>query len=228
MHKKVTGVVTFVNTLDLYDYLGETPVTIQSAFGLDYIEKFLGADAVIVSSEIPAKTVISVPKNNLVAYYVDPADSEFAKAGLSYTTDSTTGFVGFHAQGTYERAISDMFAIMGLRIFCEYQDGISNVAIGGSPTQKFKTLTVKSEAGTETGFSKITIDEQLQSPNNKFKYKINAGSQDAIEYGADAKTWKNIESGDEVKVTTGHHVTVVECDPGFKAVSKGDVAATSK
>jgi len=91
------------------------------------LKNFLGADIVFVSSEIPENTVVATPLNNLVAYYVDPADSEFVKAGLSYTTDPATGFIGFHAQGNYDRAISDMFAIMGVRLFAEYLDAIAHI-----------------------------------------------------------------------------------------------------
>ena len=67
----------------------------------------MGADVVFISSEIPENVVVATPLNNIVAYYVDPGDSEFVRAGLQYTTDTETGFIGFHAQGTYERAISD-------------------------------------------------------------------------------------------------------------------------
>lgn len=62
---------------------------------MEYLKNFLGADIVFVTSEIPENIVIATPLNNLVAYYVDPADSEFVKAGLSYTTDSATGFFTF-------------------------------------------------------------------------------------------------------------------------------------
>ncbi|MFR1053825.1 MAG: hypothetical protein ACLSFB_04910 [[Clostridium] scindens] len=113
MKRTATGVAVWVNTLDVYKYVGAADITLQTAFGMQYVKNFLGADIVFISSQIPENTVISTPLNNMVAYYVDPADSEFVKAGLAYTTDSTTGFIGFHAQGNYDRAISDMFAIMG-------------------------------------------------------------------------------------------------------------------
>ena len=118
MKRTATGIAVWVNTLDVYKYVGAADITLQTAFGMEYVKGFLGADVVFISSEIPENVVIATPLNNLIAYYVDPADSEFIKAGLSYTTDSETGFVGFHIQGNYERAISDMFAIMGLRLFC--------------------------------------------------------------------------------------------------------------
>lgn len=129
MHRTPTGTVVFVNTLDVYKYVGAADITLQTAFGMQYVQNFLGADVVFVSSEIDEGTVIATPMNNLVAYYVDPSDAEFVKAGLSYTTDTATNFIGYHIQGTYERAISDMYAIMGVTIFAEYLDAIANVKV---------------------------------------------------------------------------------------------------
>ena len=109
MKRTATGVAVWVNTLDVYRYLGAAAITMQTAFGFEYMKNFLGADLVFITSEIPENVVVATPLNNIMAYYVDPGDSEFAKAGLSYTTDPTTGFIGFHTQGNYERAISDTF-----------------------------------------------------------------------------------------------------------------------
>lgn len=39
MHKTATGVAVFVNMMDLYDYLGNSKITLQTAFGLTYIKK---------------------------------------------------------------------------------------------------------------------------------------------------------------------------------------------
>ena len=54
MRKDITNVVVFVNTLDVYEYLGAANITVQTAFGVDYIKNFLGAQTMILSSEIPA------------------------------------------------------------------------------------------------------------------------------------------------------------------------------
>lgn len=117
---------------------------------------------------------------------MDPGDSEFVKAGLSYTTDSATGFIGFHAQGTYERAISDMFAIMGLRLFCEYLDAIAYIAVGSSDTQTLGTLTLTSAKGSESGKTAISVSPQLASMNNTYKYKTSASAAtNVLRYGCE-------------------------------------------
>lgn len=131
MHKNVSSVVVFVNTLDLYEYLGGAEVTIQNLFGLQYIKNFLGADTVILSSEIDKGKVIAVPTDNLVLYYVDPA-TEFARLGLVYTTDGETNLIGFHAQGNYGTAVGESFALMGMTLWFEYADGVAIVEIDDS------------------------------------------------------------------------------------------------
>ena len=227
MKRNTTGIVVFVNTLDAYRYLGEANVSMQTAFGLTYIKNFLGADIVFLTDRVAEKTVVATPMNNIIAYYVDPSDSEFVKAGLSYTTDSTTGFLGFHVEGNYDRAISDMFAIMGLRLMCEYQDAIAHFAVGGSDTQTLRNLTLTASKGEETGTTKVAVAEQLQSTNNKFKFKVGA-SEETVAYGADVKSWKNFEEGADIKAEESNHCTVVECDRNYKAVSKGDVVVDLK
>lgn len=225
MKRTSTGIAVWVNTLDVYKYIGAANITLQTAFGMSYIQNFLGANIVFVSSEIPQNVVIATPLNNIVAYYVDPADSEFVRAGLAYTTDPETGFIGFHAQGTYERAISDMFAIMGVRLFAEYLDAIAYISVGSSDTQTLKTLTVTSAKGEETGKTKITVTPQLSSINNCYKYKTNASAATEVTYAMDAKTWTRWDGTSEITATEGHHVTIVECDQNYKAVASGDVVA---
>lgn len=228
MGRTATGVVAWVNTLDVYKYVGAANISTQTAFGMTYVKEFLGADLVFISSKIPESTVVATPINNLIAYYVDPGDSEFAKAGLSYTTDTETGFIGFHAEGNYSRALSEMYALMGITIMAEYQDAIANIAVGGSDTQKLGALTVGSTAGETVGFTKITVDEPIGSPNNKLKYKEKSGSAESVTYGMDVKAWTKWDGKSEIKATSGNHITVVECDQNYKAVRFGDVVAAVK
>ncbi len=134
MHRSVTSTAVFVNTLDLYAYLGSSDVIVQNAFGFSYLQNFLGAEITFISSEIPRGTLIATPINNIVSYYVSPADSDFAKMGLSYTTDGVTNLIGFHAQGDYDRATGVSYALMGFTLFAEYIDAIAVVTINPNST----------------------------------------------------------------------------------------------
>lgn len=132
MRKNSTDVVVFVNTLDVYNYLGDATISIQSLFGLDYVQNFLGAKTVIISSEIEEGTVIATPAENLVLYYADPAS--FGELGLDYTTDGVTNLIGFHAQGNYGTAVGESFALMGMKLWAEYADGIAVLTVDANPS----------------------------------------------------------------------------------------------
>lgn len=225
MGRTATGIAVWVNTLDVYKYLGAAQITMQTAFGVNYVRNFMGADIMFISSQIPENTVIATPLNNIVAYYVDPSDSEFARAGLVYTTDPATGFIGFHVQGNYDRVISELNAIMGVRLFAEYLDAIAYISVGSSSTQTLGTLTVTSEEGSEAGMTKISVSPQLASLNGVYKYKTNASAATAVTYGMDVKAWARWDGVSEIETTNGYHVTVVEADENFKAVRSGDVVA---
>lgn len=132
MRKNVSSIVVFVNTLDAYKYLGAADISIQSLFGIDYVQNFLGATTMILSSEIDEGTVIAIPSDNLVLYYVDPT-TEFTRLGLVYTTDGDTNLIGFHAQGNYGTAVGESFALMGMKLWAEYADGVAIETIDANP-----------------------------------------------------------------------------------------------
>ena len=132
MMKDAPETVVFVNTLDAYDYLGAANLSIQTAFGVDYIQNFMGARVVILSSFIARNKVIATPVDNIICYYVDPSDSDFAKLGLEYRVAGETNLVGFHVEGDYSHAVGATYAIMGMTLMAEYLDGIAVVTIGAS------------------------------------------------------------------------------------------------
>ena len=134
MHRGITEIVGFCNILDAYDYLGAANITVQSEFGMNYIENFLGYRRLFLLSddECVRGRVIATPVENIVLYHINPSDSDFAKAGLPYTTDGETNLIGFHVDGDYKTATSESFALMGLTLFAEYIDGIAVVSINSS------------------------------------------------------------------------------------------------
>lgn len=153
MHKGITEIVGFCNILDAYDYLGAANITVQSMFGMNYIENFLGYSRLFLCSddEVARGKVIATPVENMILYYVSPDDSDFARAGLAYTTDGITNLIGFHVQGDYKTAVSESYALMGLTLFAEYLDGIAVVDIG---TATFTAVESPAKANIATYFEK--------------------------------------------------------------------------
>ena len=69
--------------------------------------------------------LFKITVDNIHLYYVDPSDSDFAKLGLNYTVKGETNLIGVHVEGDYSRATGDMYAIMGMKLWAEYLDGIA-------------------------------------------------------------------------------------------------------
>ena len=136
MNRNVTEVVGFANVMDFYDWLGDKEITVQTMFGLQYIKDFFGFSTLFLLPDdyIPAKTVIATPVENIDLYYIDPGDSDFKKLGLDYTTSGETKLIGFHAGGNYTNATGETYAIMGMKLWAEYLDGICVVTVGTTET----------------------------------------------------------------------------------------------
>jgi hypothetical protein len=132
LRRTVTNVVGFANVLDAYKYIGAAGITVQTAFGIQYIKDFMGYSTLFLLSapDIAVGTVIALPVENIDLYYIDPADSDFAKLGLKYTVEGETNLIGFHAQGNYNTAVGESFALMGMKLWAEYLDGIAVVTVG--------------------------------------------------------------------------------------------------
>ena len=98
-------------------------------FGLNYVKNFMGYSTVFLLSapDVAKGKVIACPVENIDLYYVDPSDSEFAKLGLEYRVEGETNLIGFHAQGAYHTAVGETYAIMGMKLWAEYLDGIAIV-----------------------------------------------------------------------------------------------------
>lgn len=227
MHRNVTGVVGFVNILDVYEYIGAAEISIQNQFGFQYVKDFLGFKTIFLlsDSEIPRGTVIATPVENIVLYYVDPNESDFARAGLVYTVSGETNLIGFHTQGNYHTAVSESFAIMGLTLFAEYIDAVAVGTINA--TQTLGTLTVNSAAGSKSGDTKVTVTPAKANAGNVYKYKV-ASSETSVDYGQNVKNWSAWDGESDITAATGQVITVVECDSTYKALSAGHATVTAK
>ncbi len=227
MHRNVTGVVGFVNILDVYEYLGAAEITIQNQFGFQYMKDFMGFNTIFLlsDSEIPRGQVIATPVENIVLYYVDPNESDFARAGLVYTVSGETNLIGFHTQGNYHTAVSEAFAVMGLTLFAEYIDAIAVITIDETPT--LGALTVNSVAGTASGDTKITVNPAKENANNVYKYKVAADAV-TVGYGQNLRNWSTWDGKADITAVTGQKITVVECDGAYKALNAGSASVTAK
>jgi hypothetical protein len=122
--------VYFVNPTDAAAYLGSAQISVQTVFGLNYIENFLGLGTVILTSRVTAGTFIATAKQNLVMYYLT-MNGDVAQA-FNLTTDET-GFIGIKSgYPNEERAQIESLVMDGIQFFVEYAAGVVKGTITAS------------------------------------------------------------------------------------------------
>lgn len=114
--------VYFLNPLDVADYLGTAQVTMQTAFGMSYIENFMGLGTVFLTSAVAKGKYYATAKQNIVAYYINVASGDIARA-FSLTTDET-GYIGIREYPDEDHARVMDLVMSGVTFFPERLDGI--------------------------------------------------------------------------------------------------------
>ena len=114
--------VFFLNPLDVSEYLGKAQVTMQTVFGMTYIENFLGLGTVILNSNVTKGTFIATAKENIVMYYLT-MNGDIADA-FELTSDEL-GYIGIKSgYQNEERAQIESLIMDGIQFFVEYAGGV--------------------------------------------------------------------------------------------------------
>ena len=122
--------VYFINPTDVSQYLGSAQVTLQTAFGMNYIENFLGLGTAILSSQITAGTFLATAKENIVMYFLTMNGDIAQTFGL--TTDEL-GYIGIKTDiPTESRAQLETLVMDGIQFFVEYAAGVVKGTIAAS------------------------------------------------------------------------------------------------
>ena len=114
--------IGFLNPLDIADYLEKANVTIQNAFGLSYIENFLGFKVAVITSLVPKNTVYATAPENLVFAYGTMNGGELARAFDFYTDE--TGIVGVTHDIVKQRLQAETITASATVLFAERIDGV--------------------------------------------------------------------------------------------------------
>lgn len=137
--------VYLVNPLDVATYLGTANITVQTAFGMNYIEDFLGLGTVIMSSRITQGTFAATAKENFIMYYLT-MNGDIADA-FKLTADEL-GYIGIKSgYQNEERAQIESLVMDGIQFMVEYAAGVVKGTIEANP---LKGVTVTSEAAGTT------------------------------------------------------------------------------
>lgn len=122
--------VYFVNPLDVAPYLASANISTQTAFGMNYVEDFLGLGTVIMTSRVTQGTFVATAKQNLIMYYLTMS-GDIAQA-FSLTTDET-GFIGIKSgYQNEERAQIESLVMSGIQYLVEYAAGVVKGTITGA------------------------------------------------------------------------------------------------
>lgn len=120
--------VYFVNPLDIASYLGSANISVQTAFGMNYVEDFLGLGTVIMTSRISQGTFVATAKENIIMYYLT-MNGDVARA-FDLTADEL-GYIGIKSgYQNEERAQIESLIMNGIQFFVEYAAGVVKGSIG--------------------------------------------------------------------------------------------------
>ncbi len=114
--------IYFMNPLDVADYLATAQITTQTAFGMTYVENFLGLGTVIFDSKVKQGEIYATAKDNIVLYYV-PVNGADLENAFSFTADQT-GLIGIHEEPDYKHMTAEDTVMSGVVLFAERLDGI--------------------------------------------------------------------------------------------------------
>lgn len=114
--------VYFINPLDAAAYLGTAQITLQTAFGMSYIENFLGLGTVFMTNKVPQGKFYATAKENIVAYYINIASGEVA--GVFKLVADETGYIGIREYLDEDHARVNDLVMSGVTFFPERLDGI--------------------------------------------------------------------------------------------------------
>lgn len=124
--------VYFMNPLDVADYLATAPITMQTAFGMNYVENFLGLGTVFFNSSVPKGTVYATAQDNIVLYYIPVNGADLSEA-FTFTADET-GYIGIHEEPDYTNMTASDTVVNGMELFAERIDGVVVATIAAAET----------------------------------------------------------------------------------------------
>mgnify|MGYP004659730377 CR=1 FL=1 len=113
--------VYFINPEDIADYLATAKITTQEAFGMKYIQDFLGMGTVILNSSVEVGKLYATAKDNLVLYYIPVNGADLGEA-FEFTSDET-GYIGIHEVANYNNLTAEDIVVSGIDLFAEVLKG---------------------------------------------------------------------------------------------------------
>lgn len=117
--------IAFANPLDVAEYIATSQVTLQTAFGITYLQAFTNT-VIIVSNQVEQGTILATVPENLTLFYI-PANSEGGQA-FNLRSDES-GYIGVGRSQTNQNVTIESIFITGVKLMAEIDNGLVKVAI---------------------------------------------------------------------------------------------------
>ena len=215
--------VHFLHPLTIAEYLGAANITVQTAFGFNYITDFLGLGSVFMTSQIPQGQVISTARENLIMYYVPVSSAAMTSLGV---TADESGYIGINSgYPTHERAQVESLVLSGIQFLVEYAAGVVFGQIDSTPTLGSVTVTSTDDGATAAGDTVISASGYTLGSGEKYVYKTGKTNAPTVTYGQKlGSTWTELTNAAGTNITptaTHDKITVAAVDANGRAQASG-------
>ena len=118
--------IYFVHPLDIGTYLANASITVQTAFGFQYVENFLGLGTVVLDRSVEVGKVKGTVKQNLNAVYIPTSGAIGSTFGM---TSDETGMVAMKHFLDDKTAAINTLVFEGVTFYAEDASGIFTAPI---------------------------------------------------------------------------------------------------
>lgn len=118
--------IYFFNPLDVATYLANTAITVQTAFGFQYVENFLGLGTVVLDNSVEVGKAKGTVKQNLNAAYIPTSGAVGSTFGM---TSDETGMVAMKHFLDDKTAAINTLVFEGVTFYAEDASGIFTAPI---------------------------------------------------------------------------------------------------
>ena len=133
--------IYFVSSDDVAEYLATAQVTMQTAFGISYIQDFLGLGTVVIAPSLTKGKLVATAKENLRGAYVPAQSSDLAQS-FGLTADST-GLIGMTHAVSSDNATIDTLMFSSVVFYPELLDGVIVATINAAEAASADTTGKK-------------------------------------------------------------------------------------
>lgn len=186
---EIDRIVHFVNPLDIAGHLAVSAVSLQTVYGMQYLQSFLGVTDIFVTSKVDQGTIFATPVENLHIYGAD--FGALGQAGLEYTV-SEAGLIGVHHSAAYDRTSAETYVLTGMTILPEVLDYIVKGTIEApSPS----TVSIADGSVTAAKLAPGAVTGEKLAADAVTSDKIKDGAVSEADIAADSVTTGKIKDG---------------------------------